>query len=132
MPANYIQHYLKHRHIIHSGCTGTCTPHQLHTHTPSAADAPHIRSPHTPCSTSPCSNTHIAHQHHTHSSSAPHTHIHLHTFNNLVYSIKIRFLSQYSVNPELYIFHQYLLHILLIRTKHQVFTSVLYLLQPLL
>ncbi|KAM3741905.1 hypothetical protein ACB098_07G032700 [Castanea mollissima] len=39
--------------------------------------------------------------------------------NNLVYSIKIRFFSQYSVNLELYIFYQYLLSILLIQTKHQ-------------
>ena len=81
MPPNQIQHYLKHIHIIHSGCIGTCTPHQLHTHAPSAADAPHISSPCTPCSTSPCNNTHMPHQHHTRSLSAPHTHIHLHTPN---------------------------------------------------
>ena len=81
MPANQIQHYLKHKHIIHSGCTVTYTPHQLHTHAPSIADAPHISSPRTPCNTSPCSNTCMPHQHHMHSLSAPHTHIHLHTPN---------------------------------------------------
>ena len=81
MLANQIQHYLKHKHIIHSGCTVTYTPHQLHTHAPSTADAPHISSPRTPCNTSPCSNTCMPHQHHMHSLSAPHTHIHLHTPN---------------------------------------------------
>ena len=86
MLANQIQHYLKYRHITHSGCTGTCTPHQLCTHAPSAVDAPHISSPSTPCSTSPLSNTRMPHQHHTHSPSAPHTHIHLHTPNNLTVS----------------------------------------------
>ena len=86
MLANQIQHYLKYRHITHSGCTGTCIPHQLCTHAPSAVDAPHISSPSTPCSTSPWSNTRMPHQHHTHSPSAPHTHIHLHTPNNLTVS----------------------------------------------
>ena len=83
IPANQIQHYLKHRHITHLGCTGICTPHQLCTHAPSAADTPHISSPSSPYSTSLCSNTRIPHQHHTHSPSAPHTHIHLRTPNNL-------------------------------------------------
>ena len=50
-------------------------------HAPSTADAPHISSPHTPCSTSLCNNTRTHHQHHMHSLSAPHTHIHLHTPN---------------------------------------------------
>ena len=73
MPANQIQHYLKHKHIIHSATLAyahlisyTCMLHQQQTHPTSAAHthpvAPHYATTHALT----INTTHTPHQHPTH------------------------------------------------------------------